>query len=155
MIDSVVRERQQARMALSVSGLSSWREGWIALFQATVKEVQLCGEWRGWVQLGHVEYSLPVGLKHILSECLGVGDLTSLCPWCLTCDGGMRIVIKKKTNFLFHCFNLGECSSFTKKCCFTDKHSQVKWECIHWYVYSLDFIYLLPLFSPCSMYWQP
>ena len=34
MIDCVVRERQQARMALSISGLSSWREGFITLCQA-------------------------------------------------------------------------------------------------------------------------
>lgn len=65
MIESVVRERQQARMALSISGLSSWGEGCLALSQVTVKEVQLCGEW---VQFGHVEYSLSVGLKHVLSE---------------------------------------------------------------------------------------
>ena len=63
MIESVVRERQQARMALSISGLSSWGEGCLALSQATVKEVWLCGEWQGWVQFGHVEYSLPVGLN--------------------------------------------------------------------------------------------
>ena len=44
MIESVVRERQQARMALSISGLSSWGEGCLALSQGTVKEVQLCGE---------------------------------------------------------------------------------------------------------------
>lgn len=65
MIESVVRERQQARMALSISGLSSWGEGCLALSQVTVKEVQLCGEW---VQFGHVEYSLPGGLKHLLLE---------------------------------------------------------------------------------------
>jgi len=52
-------------MALSISGLSSWGEGCLALSQVTVKEVQLCGEW---VQFGHVEYSLSVGLKHVLSE---------------------------------------------------------------------------------------
>ena len=80
MIESVVRERQQARMALSISGLSSWGEGCLALSQATVKEVRLCGEWQGWVQFGHVEYSLPGGLKHVLSERLGGVDLTSLCP---------------------------------------------------------------------------
>ena len=44
MIESVVRERQQARMALSISGLSSWGQGCLALSQGTVKEVQLCGE---------------------------------------------------------------------------------------------------------------
>ena len=54
MIESVVRERQQARMALSISFLSSWGEGRLAFCQATVKEVQLCGEWQRWVQLGHV-----------------------------------------------------------------------------------------------------
>ena len=80
MIESVVRERQKARMALSISVLSSWGEGCLALCQATVKDVQLCGEWQRWVQLGHIEYSLPVGLKHILSECLRGVDLTSLCP---------------------------------------------------------------------------
>ena len=41
MIESVVRERQQARMAVSISGLSSWGEGCLALSQGTVKEVQL------------------------------------------------------------------------------------------------------------------
>jgi hypothetical protein len=82
MIESVVRERQQARMALSISGLSSWGEGCLALSQGTVKEVQLCGArgLGGWVQFGHVEYSLPGGLKHALSERLGGADLTSLCP---------------------------------------------------------------------------
>ena len=82
MIASVVRERQQARMAVSISGVSSWGEGCLALSQGTVKEVQLCGarDWRGWVQFGHVEYSLSVGFKHILSERLGGADLTSLCP---------------------------------------------------------------------------
>ena len=82
MIESVVRERQQARMALSISGLSSWGEGCLALSQGTVKEVQLCGEWGlgVWVQFGHVEYSLPGGLKHTLSERLRGADLTSLCP---------------------------------------------------------------------------
>ena len=54
MIESVVRERQKARMALSISVLSSWGEGRLAFCQATVKEVQLCGEWQRWVQLGHV-----------------------------------------------------------------------------------------------------
>lgn len=44
MIESVVRERQQARTALSISGLSSWGEGCLALSQGTVKEVRLCGE---------------------------------------------------------------------------------------------------------------
>ena len=44
MIESVVRERQQARMALSISGLSSWGDGCLALSQGTEKEVQLCGE---------------------------------------------------------------------------------------------------------------
>ena len=43
MIESVVRERQQSRLALSISGLSSWGEGCLALSQGTVKEVQLCG----------------------------------------------------------------------------------------------------------------
>ena len=82
MIESVVRERQQARMALSISGLSSWGEGCLALSQGTVKEVQLCGAGGlgGWVQFGHVEYSLPGGLKHVLSKRLGGADLTSLCP---------------------------------------------------------------------------
>ena len=37
MIESVVRERQQARMVLSISGLSSRGEGCLALSQATVK----------------------------------------------------------------------------------------------------------------------
>lgn len=57
-------------MALSISGLSSWGEGCLALSQGTVKEVQLCGEWGlgGWVQFGHVEYSLPGGIKHVLSQ---------------------------------------------------------------------------------------
>ena len=70
MIESVVKEWKQARMALSISGLSSWREGCLALSQGTVKEVQLCGArgLGGWVQFGHVEYSLPGGLKHALSE---------------------------------------------------------------------------------------
>ena len=45
MIERMVRERQQARMALSISGLSSWGEGCLALSQGTVKEMQLCGEW--------------------------------------------------------------------------------------------------------------
>ena len=82
MIESVVRERQQARMALSISGLRSWGQGCLALSQGTVKEVQLCGArgFGGWVQFGHVEYSLPGGLKHVLSERLGGADLTSLCP---------------------------------------------------------------------------
>ena len=44
MTESVVRERQQARTALSISGLSSWGEGCLALSQGTVKEVRLCGE---------------------------------------------------------------------------------------------------------------
>ena len=78
MIESVVRERQQARMVLSISGLSSRGEGCLALSQATVKEVQLCGEWGRWVQFRHVEYYLPGGLRHILSERLGGADLTSL-----------------------------------------------------------------------------
>ena len=43
MIESVVRERQQSRLALSISGLSSWGEGCLALSQGTVKEVQLGG----------------------------------------------------------------------------------------------------------------
>ena len=43
MIESVVRERQQSRLALSISGLSSWGEGCLALSQGTVKEVQLWG----------------------------------------------------------------------------------------------------------------
>ena len=47
MIESVVRERQQARMAVSISGLSCWGEGCLALSQGTVKEVQLWGG-RGW-----------------------------------------------------------------------------------------------------------
>ena len=82
MIESVVRERQQARMAVSISGLSSWGEGCLALSQGTVKEVQLWGAGLGggWVQFGHVEYSLPGRLKHVLSERLGGADLTSLCP---------------------------------------------------------------------------
>ena len=53
MIESVVRERQQARMTLSISGLSSWGEGCLALSQGTVKEVQLCGE-RGLWGMGAV-----------------------------------------------------------------------------------------------------
>ena len=81
MIESVVRERQQSRLALSISGLSSLGEGCLALSQVSVKEVQLCGvQGREWVQFGHVEYSLSVGFKHILSERLGGADLTSLCP---------------------------------------------------------------------------
>jgi len=57
-------------------------EGCLALSQGTVKEVQLCGAWGlgGWVQFGHVEYSLPGGIKHVLSEWLGGADLSSLCP---------------------------------------------------------------------------
>ena len=43
MTESAVRERQQARMAVSISGLSSWGEGCLALSQGTVKEVQLGG----------------------------------------------------------------------------------------------------------------
>ena len=80
MIESVVRERQQARMSLSISGLSSWGESCLALSQVTVKEVQLCGESGRWAQFRHGEYSLSVGLKHVLSEQLGGADLTSLCP---------------------------------------------------------------------------
>ena len=82
MTESVVREWKQARMALSISGLSSWGQGCLALSQGTVKEVQLCGAWGlgGWVQFGHVEYSLPGGIKHLLSERLAGADLTSLCP---------------------------------------------------------------------------
>ena len=53
MIESVVRERLQARMALSISGLSSWGDGCLALSQGTVKEVQLCGE-RGLGGMGAV-----------------------------------------------------------------------------------------------------
>ena len=53
MIESVVRERQQARMALSISGLSSWGEGCLATGQVAVKEVQLCGE-RGLGGMGAV-----------------------------------------------------------------------------------------------------
>ena len=64
MIESVVRE------AAGKDGFKHlWPkqlgEGCLALSQGTVKEVQLCGEW---VQFGHVEYSLSVGLKHVLSE---------------------------------------------------------------------------------------
>ena len=70
MIESVVRERQQARMALSISGLSNWGDGCLALSQGTEKEVQLCGAWGlgGMAAVGHVEYSLPGGLKHLLLE---------------------------------------------------------------------------------------
>ena len=50
MTESVVRERQQERMALSISGLSSWGESCLALSQVTVKEVQLCGESGRWAQ---------------------------------------------------------------------------------------------------------
>lgn len=46
MIESVVRERQQARTALSISGLSSWGEGCLALSQGTVKEVRCAGSGR-------------------------------------------------------------------------------------------------------------
>ena len=53
MIESVVKEWKQARMALSISGLSSWGEGCLALSQGTVKEVQLCGE-RGLWGMGAV-----------------------------------------------------------------------------------------------------
>ena len=68
-------------MALSISGLSSLGEGCLALSQVSVKEVQLCGvQGREWVQFGHVEYSLPGGLKHVLSDRLGGADLISLCP---------------------------------------------------------------------------
>lgn len=35
----------------------------------------------------------------------------------------MRLRIKKKTNFLFHCYSLGECSPFTNKCCLTVRYS--------------------------------
>ena len=70
MIESVVRERPQARMALSISGLSRWGDGCLALSQGTEKEVQLCGErgLGGMAAVGHVEYSLPGGLKHLLLE---------------------------------------------------------------------------------------
>lgn len=80
MIESVVRERQQARTALSISGLSSWGEGCLALSQGTGKGGAAVWGAGGWVQIGHVEYSLPGGLKHVLSERLGGADLTSLCP---------------------------------------------------------------------------
>ena len=53
MIESVVRERQQARMALSISVLSSWGDGCLAQSQGTVKEVQLCGA-RGLGRMGAV-----------------------------------------------------------------------------------------------------
>lgn len=66
---------------LSISGLSSWGEGCLALSQGTVKEVRLCGERGGWVQIGHAEYSLPGDSNNGLSGSdLGGADLTSLCP---------------------------------------------------------------------------
>ena len=35
----------------------------------------------------------------------------------------MRLIIKKKTHFLFHSFSPGECSPFTEKCCLPVRYS--------------------------------
>lgn len=88
MIESVVRERQQARMALSISGLSSWEKAALHTRSGNSKGgARLCGERGDGCRLDMPEYSLPGGLKHGLSERLGGADPNFSVPMMPHLDG--------------------------------------------------------------------